>query len=346
MTINERITAFIKLGNALREGDRKDPLLADLDELVMRIHIQNPWFSPENVKNAIAAIAESLKEEQIVEWLSVYIHKLKEERPSKKTAVIMAGNIPMVGFQDMLCVLISGNSFLGKLSSEDKLLLPMIAKILKNIEPRFADKIEFTEGKISGMDAVIATGSNNTSRYFEYYFGKYPHIIRKNRNSVAVLTGSETKEQLKALGNDIFLYFGLGCRNVSKLYVPEGYDMATFFEAIYDFNPVVNNNKYGNNYDYNKTVYLMSNTTGLLDNNFLLLKPDVGYASPIGVLFYETYADIGKLNERLRSDKEQIQCIVSNSTEINGAIAFGQAQCPGLNDYADGVDTMKFLLDL
>ena len=182
------------------------------------------------------------------------------------------------------------------------------------------------------MDAVIATGSNNSARYFEYYFGKYPHIIRKNRNSVAVLTGSESTAELQLLGKDIFQYFGLGCRNVSKLFVPKGYNFNTFFESIYEFQNIVNNNKYGNNYDYNRTVYLMSSNPTLLDNNFLLLKEDATYSSPIGVLFYEYYDDLKSLNQQLENDKEQIQCIVSLEGNWKKSFSFGEAQNPGLKD--------------
>jgi len=246
----------------------------------------------------------------------------------------------------MLCVLLSGNKFLGKLSSEDKLLLPFLAKILVDIEPGFAEFIDFTDGQLKGMDAVIATGSNNSARYFEHYFGKYPHIIRKNRNSVAVLNGREKKQELAELGKDVFRYFGLGCRNVSKLFVPRNYNFNDFYEAIFEQKEIVNNNKYANNYDYNKTVYLMSNDPGLLDNNFLLLKQDQRYSSPIGVLFYEFYDQITELNARLEKDKDQIQCIVSNDPQVADAIPLGTAQCPGLSDYADGVDTMSFLVGL
>jgi hypothetical protein len=252
----------------------------------------------------------------------------------------------MVGFHDMLCILISGNKFIGKLSSDDKLLLPFVAKVLVAIEPQFEGLIEFKEDQLKGMDAVIATGSNNSARYFEYYFGKYPNIIRKNRNSIAVLTDNETLAELKALGEDVFQYFGLGCRNVSKLYVPKGYKFDDFYSAIFGFKEVINTNKYANNYDYNKTVYLMSSNPTLLDNEFLLLKQDETMTSPIGVLFYEFYDDIKFLNERLERDREQIQCIVSKSEQIKNAIPLGAAQCPQLNDYADGIDTMKFLLGL
>lgn len=353
MTIDTRIKSFITLGTFLKQfaENRKEEdknglntrFYDDLQQLISSVHIHNPWFTENNVRNALNAISVSLEENALVDWISVYIKDLDKIAEAKRVAVIMAGNIPMAGFHDMLCVLLSGNKFVGKLSSDDKLLLPFIAKILCSIEPEYASFIEFTEGQLKEMDAVIATGSNNSARYFDYYFGKYPNIIRRNRNSVAVLTCDETKEDLRLLGNDVFQYFGLGCRNVSRLFVPKGYRFDTFYEAIYEMNEVVNNNKYANNYDYNKTVYLMSSDPSLLDNNFLLLKEDKSYSSPIGVLFYEYYDDLKALNERLERDKEQIQCIVSSSPEIKNAIPFGTAQFPKLSDYADGVDTMKFL---
>ena len=356
MTIDNRIKAFISLGQFLKQfaingkKDDQNPLNAlfynDMEELIKSVHIHNQWFTEDNVRNAFGALADSLEENTLLDWISIYIKDLKAEKDYKRVAVIMAGNIPMVGFHDMLCVLLSGNKFVGKLSSDDKFLLPFVAKILKQTEPDFTNLIEFTEEQLKSMDAVIATGSNNSARYFEYYFGKYPNIIRKNRNSIAVLTGAETKPELKLLGNDVFQYFGLGCRNVSKLFVPKGYVFDTFYESIFDFQNIVNNNKYANNYDYNKTVYLMSSNPTLLDNNFLLLKEDATYSSPIGVLFYEFYEDIKDLNKKLENEAEQLQCIVSNSIEIKNALPFGKAQCPTLNDYADGVDTMKFLIGI
>ncbi|MDP1744905.1 MAG: acyl-CoA reductase [Bacteroidota bacterium] len=353
MTLDNRIKAFVTLGDFLKQFSEQGEKQADnslnnvfyndFNELIQSVHYNNGWFTEDNVRNAIGAIASSLNEELLVGWLSRYIKSLSDRKTPKNVAVIMAGNIPMVGFHDMLCVLLSGNKFTGKLSSDDKLLLPYVAKILIAIEPKFGNYIEFTEGQLKNIDAVIATGSNNTARYFEYYFGKYPHIIRKNRNSVAVISGKESKEDLKLLGKDIFQYFGLGCRNVSKLFVPKGYKFDTFYESIFDFQYVVNNNKYGNNYDYNRTVYLMGNNESLLDNNFLLLKEDPSYSSPIGVLFYEFYDEIATLNQRLQNEKEQIQCIVSTSYEIDHVVPFGEGQCPKLDDYADGVDTMEFL---
>jgi hypothetical protein len=356
MTIDERIKAFVALGGFLKQFSKdgikqKDNVLNVLFydnflELISTVHIHNPWFTEDNVRNGIDSVADSLTEEQLLDWISNYIKGLKDNKRALRVAVIMAGNIPMVGFHDMLCVLLSGNKFAGKLSSNDKLLLPFVTNVLIAIEPEFTDYIEFTEDKVKNIDAVIATGSNNSARYFEYYFGKYPNIIRKNRNSIAVLTGAENINDLRSLGKDIFQYFGLGCRNVSKLFVPKGYKFDTFYESIFDFQSVVNNNKYANNYDYNRTVYLMSIQPSLLDNNFLLLKEDVSYSSPIGVVFYEFYDDLKALNQRLENDKKQIQCIVSTSMEIKNAIPFGQAQCPKLADYADGVDTMQFLIGL
>lgn len=356
MTIDQRIKAFVTLGKFLEQftdpnkrtvnNPLNEQFYAPFSELIQSVHYQNGWFTEDNVRSAIQGISVLLREEELVEWISKYISKLNTDKPAKNITVIMAGNIPMVGFHDMLCVLLTGNKFTGKLSSDDKVLLPAISRILIAIEPGFNDYIEFTEGQLKNIDAVIATGSNNSARYFDYYFGKYPHIIRKNRNSVAVLTGNESKEELELLGKDIFQYFGLGCRNVSKLFVPEGYTFDTFYEAIFEYQSVINNNKYGNNYEYNRTVYLMNDTSSLLDNNFLLLKEDQGYSSPIGVLYYEFYPDTESLNKKIATDRELIQCIVSNSAEINTAIKFGDAQCPKLDDYADGVDTMRFLVNL
>ena len=261
---------------------------------------------------------------------------------SQKVAIITAGNIPLVGFHDFLCAMITGHSVIVKCSKSDKVLLPFIAEFLMNAEPSLKDKIEFTDGLLQDFDAVIATGSNNTARYFEYYFGKKPHIIRKNRNSVAVLNGNETKAELELLGEDIFRYYGLGCRSVSKIFVPVNYNFDSLFNAIYKYQGVLEQQKYRNNYEYNKAVYLMSKFE-ILDNGFFILKEDQQYASPIATLFYEYYDSNHSLSEKIVADSESIQCVVSkNFTEDE--IAFGQTQSPGLADYADGIDTAEFLL--
>jgi hypothetical protein len=310
-------------------------------DLILLSQSHNGWFTPEQVHHSIASWTEALTEENLNEWLANYTIT---EESNKNIGIILAGNIPLVGFHDFLSVLITGNNVLVKTSSNDQHLIKFLAKYLISIDSRLQNKITFVEGKLEGFDAIIATGSNNTSRYFEYYFKKKPSIIRKNRNSVAVLNGKETTEDLIALGEDIFRYFGLGCRNVSKIFVPKGYEFKTFFEAIYEYKDVIFYERYANNYDYNKAVFLMS-LYKLLDNEFLTLKEDTSYSSPISSVFYEYYDNIEDLKTRLENDAPQIQCVVSSNL-IENSIPFGQTQKPMLWDYADNIDTLDFLLNL
>lgn len=352
MSLEKRINAFVQLGLFLNQfgTDTKEASLKvyndkfydDFDELMLRQKAYNGWFTKENVLTSIAEIANSLSENNLNEWMSKYTI---ENHSKKNIGVIMAGNIPLVGFHDMLCVLITGNKLQAKLSSNDNTLIKKVSEILIAFEPSMANQISFND-KLEGFDAVIATGSNNTSRYFHSYFGKHPHIIRKNRNSVAIINQADGVEEIKILGKDIFQYFGLGCRSVSKLFIPKGYRLDTFFEAIYDdYQGVTQNNKYANNYDYNKAVYLMGSNE-LLDNGFLLLKEETSLTSPVGVLNYEYYDSIDELEKKLEEQKDELQCVVSSKNTPIKTAAFGQAQCPALNDYADGVDTIKFLLEL
>ncbi|CAM4264494.1 acyl-CoA reductase [Zobellia nedashkovskayae] len=335
--------AFVKLGHFLREfvtlETPNDEWSIKLDEAIILSKHKNGWFTRENVTQAIKSWGELLTEEQLSAWLEPY--NLSQNKP-KTVALIMAGNIPLVGFHDLLCVLITGNKVFAKLSSNDNALILFIKDYLSSIEPTFEDTIIIAEGKMEGFDAVIATGSNNTSRYFEHYFSKVPNIIRKNRNSISVLTGNESKEQLNALGEDIFRYYGLGCRSVSKVFVPKSYDFDSLFKAVYSYHPIVDHVKYANNYDYNKAVYLMSEFK-ILDNGFLILKEDKSYSSPIASLFYERYESLDDLKERLTADANELQCIVGENI-IEGEIAFGRTQQPSLADYADNVDTVDFLL--
>jgi hypothetical protein len=335
MQLQQRINAFSELGKFLSSATSAK------NEIIAAASIHNGWFTENNVSFALRSWGEALSESNITQWLSAY--DIPETRP-KTVAIVMAGNIPLVGFHDFLCVLLTGNKVLVKLSSNDTKLLPFLAKKLVEFEPDYTEYIKFTEERLSGFDAVIATGSNNTSRYFDYYFGKYPNIIRKNRNSVAVLNGNETPEQLEALSNDIFRYFGLGCRNVSKIFLPKGYNFDPFFNAMFSWKEIINNNKYINNYDYNKAVYLMSDIP-LLDNEFMLLKEDTGFSSPISVVFYEYYDTPESLSSYLSANRDHIQAVISE-TELPGAIPFGRAQTPQLWDYADGVDTIEFLINL
>ena len=339
MQLQQRINAFHGLAEVMGLLSRKET--AAEKELLELCKAANGWFSEENVQFACKHWSGALSMENLERWLSNY--DIAPVEP-KTVAIVMAGNVPLVGFHDFLSVLMSGHRVLVKLSSNDKQLLPYLSKKLIGIEPEFDSFISFAEEKLENFDAVIATGSNNTARYFEHYFGKYPSIIRKNRNSVAVLDGTETADQLNGLANDVFRYFGLGCRNVSKIYIPKDYNFDPFFNAMFGWKDVIHDNKYINNYDYNKAVYLMSDLK-ILDNEFLLLKEDEGFSSPISVVFYEHYDDLDALQIELKSQTEQIQCVVS-ACNIEDAIPFGSTQAPGLSDYADGVDTLRFLLDL
>ena len=345
-------SSFVELGNFLRqfseEGNVKaasvlqnDLFFDDFATLIELSQSHNGWFTPEQVKFSVQSWAKALTEDNLNQWLSNYDFSKIEP---KKVGLVLAGNIPLVGFHDFLSVLISGHDVLVKTSSNDQHLLKFLAKYLIAIQPELNSKITFVEGKLEGFDAVIATGSNNTARYFEYYFKEKPSIIRKNRNSVAVLDGTETFEDLVGLGEDIFRYFGLGCRNVSKLFVPKGYNFDNFFKAMYEYRDVIQYEKYANNYDYNKAVFLMSNFQ-LLDNEFLTIKEDVSYASPISSVFYEFYENLEEITTRLNNDAEQIQCVVSKNL-IPNSVTFGQTQQPRLWDYADNVDTLAFLNNL
>ncbi len=355
-TLEKRINSFATLGNILRNIDSND-FIASIQKTELKNKVQklnqltetaqqhNGWFTPDFVKKALIALGKSLQKEKLEKWIQSYQNNFNNSSSSKTVAVIMAGNVPAVGFHDFLSVLISGHSLLAKLSSDDNKLMPAIADILKEIEPGFSGKITFTEGTLKNFDAVIATGSNNTSRYFEYYFGKYPNIIRKNRNGVAVLTGDETKKELEALSDDIFLYYGLGCRNVAKLFVPYGYDFNPLLEVLSKRGEIAENNKYFNNYEYNKAIYLV-NSTQHFDCGNLLLTENNGFASPVSVLYYTFYQQPDMLRNELMVNNQQIQCIATNSSFIEHGVPLGKTQSPELWDYADGVDTLQFLLNL
>ena len=333
LTLEKRINAFEKLGEYLLHPDE------ELSNLIQSCQYTNPWFIPRETEKAVTAFGKILNAPALNKWLE----EVTEPASSKKVGLILAGNIPMVGFHDILSVLASGHIAFIKLSSQDKTLVPHLLNKLAEFEPGFASQIEYTE-QMKNFDAVVATGSNNSSRYFEYYFSKVPHIIRKNRNSAAVLFGNETTEDLENLGKDIFDFFGLGCRNVSKLFVPEGYSFNQFFEAIEKYSFVSEHYKYNNNYDYNKSIYLV-NREEHLDNGFLLLKKDERFASPLAVIFHEEYKGKEALEKKLTEASELLQCMVSK-TSLNipsQIVDFGRSQQPELWDYADGVDTLKFL---
>lgn len=337
LTLGERIEAFSQLGELIRNLD-----VEEKSDLFRRANNQNSWFTEVSMESALAGFSRLLDKQKLVKWLSSYhIPELSEAR---KVGILMAGNIPGVGFHDLMCVLISGHIAVPKLSSADSYFSNWLIQNLVRIEPRMKNFVQI-EDMLKGMDAYIATGSDNSARYFNYYFGKYPSIIRANRTSVAILTGEETEETLDRLGKDIFLYFGLGCRNVSKIFVKNVEQLQHFLDVMEKYSWVAINHKYLNNYEYIKSIYLV-NREPHLDNGFLILRESKELVSPIGVLFYEIYESAEELNSLLNSLETKIQCVVGNPTVIANAIPFGEAQYPEPWDYADKVDTLKFLVGL
>jgi hypothetical protein len=314
-----------------------------VEDVVQKAFAANPWFIPEFTKSAIEAIAtEFLDPAVFTRWISSYP---KKSVAQKTIAVIMAGNLPLVGFHDLLCILASGHKALIKLSEKDAILLPWITDQWIKIDPSLASSIKYVD-RLESFDAAIATGSNNSARYFDYYFRSYPHLLRQNRNGIAVLTGEESIGDLRQLANDIFLFFGLGCRNVSKIYIPKGYDFSRWEEAIADRKYLGEHNKYRNNLDYNFAIYII-NSVPHISLGHLILKEDEAITSRIGCIHYSYYDDLQSLTELLQTKKEEIQCIVSQDPiEGWGHVRFGESQHPRLEQYADGVDTMQFLTSL
>jgi len=348
MTREQRISSFVQLGRAMESlssgagwsgfgSGMTEVEFLTWEETFSRAAQQNGWFTEKNTLQSFKAWTNLLTEDNLKKWLAPY--QIADSFTGKAVGIIGAGNIPLVAFHDVLSVLISGHKAIIRLSSEDEVLIPALLDMLAGWDQRWKDQTELNTGKLTGFDKIIATGSNNTSRYFEYYFREVPHIIRKSRNSVAILDGTETKEELVSLGHDMFDYFGLGCRSITKIYLPEGYEMDLFFKGIFDFSEIVNHNKYANNYDYNKAVWLL-NQEDLLDNGFLILRNDKALASPTGSIYFEYYVNPSELKRELDSQSEQIQCIAGH-----GFLPFGTTQKPDLWEYADGIDTMKFLQD-
>lgn len=331
MTLTERIEAFSILGDKINSIST-----TELETYSYRAQAENQWFTEENIRRSLEGIAFMLQKEKLEKWLAGY--RLSPEVP-RIVGIVMAGNIPLVGFHDLMSVLISGHFAAIKTSTQDTFLVSLIIQWLLEIDPRFKKNLEIRE-RLSGVDAVIATGSDNTSRYFEYYFRKIPSIIRKNRTSVAMIEGDETSEELSELGKDIFWYFGLGCRNVSKMLVPKGYDPKLFFESIEHFNYLADHNKYRNNYDYHKSILLI-NGVKHLDNGFLLWQPSDQLVSPISILYVQEYGQKEEAKVLIDSHADKIQCVVGKEY-----IPFGRSQRPEPWDYADNVDSIAFLAGL
>ncbi|HEX4888206.1 MAG TPA: acyl-CoA reductase [Luteibaculaceae bacterium] len=339
MTLEQWLVAFDTLGAQWRQFTSAEDSAESGDSAIWsramhQAYQANPWFTPSNVKLALNAWGKLLTKENLTKFLQPY----SVGDQSQTVAVIMAGNLPLVGLHDLLCTVLAGHKALIKPSSEDSVLMSQVVKTLIELEPNASQYLHIANGPLKNFDRVIATGSNNTARYFEMYFGKYPHVIRKSRTSLGVLTGRETPEQLYQLGIDITRYFGMGCRNVSHLLVPEGYDFSAFFEAIFPLGDIVNHNKYANNYDYHKAVFLLERIP-FLDNNFLMLRHENNLQSPLSVVHYSHYLQQDDITNYIIDNRDHIQCIVGSEF-----IPFGQAQEPQLWDYADNIDTMQFLL--
>lgn len=334
MTTDERLEGFIKLGNYLDAIDE-----VELEEVVLKVRNENPWFTPGSINLSLEGIRRYLDAKKLEKWISNYT--VTPQNPGK-IAVVMAGNIPLAGFHDMLSVLASGHSLMAKLSSKDSALPTFVIDKLIAIEPRFESNISLPP-RLKNFDAVIATGSDNSARYFHYYFDKYPHIIRKNRTSCAILSGQESPGDLTLLGRDVFTYFGLGCRNVSKIFIPEDFDPVRLIKAWDIYVDILHHHKYHNNYDYQKSILLV-NKIPFYDSGFVILHENEKLVSPISVVYLERYKNTYELSEKLREVSDKIQCIVGNTSEDH--VPFGQAQSPDLWDYADRLDTMRFLESL
>ncbi|MFY0254602.1 acyl-CoA reductase [Chitinophaga sp. 30R24] len=332
MNIAEKEAALVRLGQYLAA---KGP---ELEAVKERAYNANGWFIPSFIDNALENITRYfLSPAPLQQWLEGY-PTIAAARTPKTVGIVSAGNIPLVGFHDWLCGFMSGHRVKMKLSSKDEILMKHILEKIGEWYPEEAHQTEIQD-MLKHCDAYIATGSNNSARYFHYYFSKYPHIIRHNRTSAAILTGKESAEELSALADDVMMYFGLGCRNVTKVYTPVNYDFAPLLKALEKYSYLMDYHKYKNNYDYNLALLLLNNSP-YMSNGSILLQEATSLFSPLSVLHYSFYIDMAQLQQEL-SGEEILQCLVGKDFT-----PFGYAQQPSLSDYADGVDTMKFLLAL
>lgn len=342
MNRQEQISAFTELGHRL-QAVASDPMQSDWADTFRLAEANNRWFTQENMALALGGIAQMLETDKLEKWLARY--DTIPERGHKKVALVMAGNIPLVGFHDLLCVLASGNTAIIKTSSQDQFLPKKLVETIADISPELGERMLLSNGKLEGFTHVIATGSDNSARYFEYYFGRYPNTIRRNRNSIAIVTGDESEDELRALGKDIFRYFGLGCRNVSKVYLSDNVEPKSLLADLEDWHPIAQHTKYWNNYEYHKAIFLVEKMAHL-DNGFLLLREEAQLGCPVGVLHYQTFGTLDQMRAELKIQKDHLQCVVaSDALGFENSVPFGKSQYPELWDYADGVDTMAFLLN-
>lgn len=341
MQLSERITAFVRLGEEL-----KSKKINDLQKIIQNEHLYNPWFITPFVQTSIDNISLWLEKETLENFLKKYYYLIENEKITQNIGIVMAGNIPLVGFHDFLCVLLAGEKAICKLSSDDKRLLPAIVAILLQIEPRFSSQIHFVEQKISSVDKIIATGSDVTMSMMATYFANIPTLLRGHRNSIAVLDGNENDTQLSALTDALFLYFGMGCRSVSKIYIPHGYDFKRLFQSIDNQYKTIlsQHHKYLNNLEYQKVVHLIDNQV-FLDQGVSIFKEDEKLHSPLSVVHYQFYGNKKDLYEQLSAQKDKIQCMCSNVMPYSEFIAFENAQQPCLYEFANEIDTLHFILN-
>ncbi len=338
--LNTRIGYLIAISGLINNYfcENKSNWISKLETAINEAENYNPWFTKKNIHNVLRYWTNKLNDKSLIEWTNKYnFHKT-----DASVAIIMAGNFPLAGFHDFICVLLSGNKIIVKPSSDDKILICFFIDFLKDSFSELKDYIFISEGKLSDFEMVIATGSNNTFNYFEYYFRDKKSILRKNRNSIAILDGKETKVQLTSLARDIFQYFGLGCRNVSKIFIPVGYDLLELKNYFKDFQDIIFHNKYSNNYNYHKTIKIMNNEK-FIDNEYFILTESDEFSPPISVINYQYYKDIKEVQEIIEENQNRLQCVVSHCN-IKNSVEFGETQNPKLYDYADNIDTFDFLL--
>lgn len=329
--------ALIELGKELKAYTNNlldDRLSLEYDEVIARAEINNPWFIKTFVLQALGVWADALTENGVDKWLKSY----PQGKTAKNISVIGAGNIPLVAFHDCISVLASGHNLWLKCSTDDEILLPFIINRLLSFEKSLENSLELKTQGLQKADALIATGSNNSARYFEYYFRHMPMILRKNRSSVAVITDEVSNETLESLADDMFSYFGKGCRSVGKLFVPENFNIQRVFENSVKYSYFKNHNKYVNNFDYHRAIYLM-NQDKFLENDFFVIRESDKMHAPVGVCFYERYSDLDKVKEKVNALSDELQVI----SGLDESAAIGCNQMTTLLDYADGVDTMEFL---
>ena len=343
LSLNQRIQVLADLGERIQFELNHSPYNEAFENLLNKVNQRNPWFTKESVVQSLSVWANLLESNNLNHFISRYETVLFEKKNDKVVLLILAGNIPLVGLHDVICSFLSGSKSMIKVSSKDALLLSYLIEQIKTINSTASDYFEISETKAQGFTHVIATGSNNSARYFDHYFSKFPNIIRKNRSSLAIITQKTTDTELEYLANDVFQYFGLGCRNVTQLCVPHSFDFDRLKNAFNSYATIINHNKYANNYDYHKAIALM-NGDPFIDLEFILLQNKPMLKSPLGVLHYNFYENLTEVNSYIQEHREHIQCIVSSESSSSNEVNFGQTQQPKLWDFADQIDTLQFLL--